>query len=136
VLTWLLGEPNGEAVRKILSSAEIVAASHLTLIEADRVVIRAQTAGQLSETQAADCRSQLNRVSACWIVFHIDEEIVERARRPFPIEPIRTLDAIHLATASVARSVVPGLTLLSLARRIRACGEALGFQVLPESTPR
>jgi hypothetical protein len=65
----------------------------------------------------------------------MDEEIAERARRPFPIEPIRTLDAIHLATASVARSLVPGLTLLSLDKRIRACGEALGFQALPESTP-
>ena len=110
-----------------------MAASHLTLIETDRVLIRAKTSGQLSEAQAADCRSQLNRVSAHWIVFHMDEEIVERARRPFPIEPVGTLDAIHLASASVARSVIPGLELLSFDKRIRACGEALGFHVFPDN---
>jgi predicted nucleic acid-binding protein len=41
------------------------------------------------------------------------------------------LDAIHLATALQARAALPDLALLSLDRRIRTCGEQLGFQVLP-----
>lgn len=61
----------------------------------------------------------------------VDAEIVERARRPFPLEPIRTLDAIHSATALVARSAVLGIALLSLDDRVRRCGRQLGFELLP-----
>jgi len=50
---------------------------------------------------------------------------------PFPVEPIRTLDAIHLASAILARAAVPDLALLSLDERVRANGRALGFTVLP-----
>ncbi len=58
-------------------------------------------------------------------------DVVERARRSFPREPIRTLDAIHLATAGLCRGLVPGLRLLSLDDPIRKNGRALGFEVLP-----
>ncbi len=55
-------------------------------------------------------------------VLTLEAEIVRRARRPFPEEPIRTLDAIHLAAALRARSLVPGTRLLSLDGRVRTCG--------------
>ena len=47
------------------------------------------------------------------------------------LAPIRTLDAIHLATAVLARSLVPDLAVLSLDERIRGSAEQMGFQVLP-----
>ena len=56
---------------------------------------------------------------------------VERGRRAFPREPIRTLDAVHLSTAPVARGVVSDLQLLSLDARIRANAAELGFDVVP-----
>lgn len=56
----------------------------------------------------------------------------ERVRRPFPLEPIRTLDAIHLAFALLARSLVPETQLLSLDERLRASGKELGLGVIPE----
>jgi len=61
----------------------------------------------------------------------IEHEIVERARTPFPGEPIRTLDALHLATALVVRTSVADFALLSLDERIRASGRALRLRVLP-----
>jgi hypothetical protein len=60
---------------------------------------------------------------------------VERARRPFPAEPIRTLDAIHLATASLAHTLVPDLTILSVDARVRASARQMGYVVLPEEQP-
>jgi hypothetical protein len=38
-----------------------------------------------------------------------------------------TLDAMHLASALAARSVLPDLVLLSLDERMRAAGRGLGF---------
>jgi predicted nucleic acid-binding protein len=133
-LAWILGEQSGDPVRERLAAAQTVVASDLTLIECDRVLIRAVATGQMSEAHAADRHASLNQAAAHWILFRVDEEIVERARRPFPVEPIRTLDALHLASATVIRTLLPGLALLSLDERVRDCGKALGFSVLPEWT--
>jgi len=65
--------------------------------------------GELSEADAADRRAQLAAVSADWTLLRIGAEAVERARQPFPGAPLRTLDAIHLASLLVARSAIAGL---------------------------
>lgn len=87
--------------------------------------------GGITEAQAADRRAVLVAATASWNVLRLDAEVIERARRPFPAEPIRTLDALHLASALVTRAAVPGLVLLSLDERMRAAGRGLGFEVLP-----
>jgi prevent-host-death family protein len=58
-------------------------------------------------------------------------EIVYRARQPFPGDPIRTRDAIHLASLLVARSAVVGLRLLSLDARVRQAARRSGIAVEP-----
>lgn len=132
VLAWLLGEDPGDAVRGALAGADVVIASDLTLVECDRVLIRATALGELPEAEAADRRARLAAAAAHWQVLKLGADIVDRARRPFPGEPIRTLDAIHLASAVVARSVSAGLDLLSLDGRIRASAKNMGFRVQPE----
>ncbi len=131
VLSWIFGEPEGEAVRGVLAAAESVLASDLTLVECDRTILRAQTAGRVTEAQAADRRDLLIATAAHWHLLRLDAEVLERARRPFPAEPIRTLDALHLASALRARAALPGLVLLSLDERMRATGRGLGFTVRP-----
>ena len=132
VLAWLLDEADGPAVRERLANAQIVVASDLTLIECDRVLIRAAALRELTEADAADRRAHLTTAAAHWNVLRISGEIVDRARQPFPDEPIRTLDAIHLASALVARSAAPRLELLCLDERIRAAARRLGFPLQPE----
>jgi predicted nucleic acid-binding protein len=65
------------------------------------------------------------------VTLELDSEILDRARRPFPAEPVRTLDALHLATALRARAIVPELALLSLDERIRRAAGQMGFLVVP-----
>jgi len=132
VLAWLLGEETGHSVREILQHSEVVMASDLTLVECDRVLIRAVRIGEVDEAAAADRRSHLNAAAGHWHVWRVTPEIVERARQPFPAEPIRTLDAIHLASALAVRSTVPGVELLSLDERIRRAGKELGFRLRPK----
>jgi predicted nucleic acid-binding protein len=131
VLSWLFGEPEGPAVREVLAAADSVLASDLTLVECDRTILRAHAAGRISEAQAADLRGLLVATAAHWHLLRLDAEVIERARRPFPAEPIRTLDALHLASALAARSVLPDLALLSLDERMRAAGRGLGFSLRP-----
>ena len=131
VLAWLLGEEAAAGVREVLGKAELVIASDLTLLECDRVLIRAVALGEIEEGVAADRRAHLNAAAAHWHVLRLSSDIVDRARHPFPAEPIRTLDAIHLASALTARSGVAGLELLSLDDRVRRAGEQLGFRLRP-----
>ena len=131
VLAWLLGEGAGRRVREVLLRAELVMASDLALIECDRVLIRAVTLGEIDEATAADRRAHLNAAAAHWHLCRLTLDIVDRARHAFPSEPVRTLDAIHLASALALRSAVPSLELLSLDDRIRRAGERLGFRLQP-----
>jgi len=131
VLAWLLGEESGHSVREVLQHAELVMASDLTLVECDRVLIRAVTTGEIDEAVAADRRAHLNAAASHWHLWRVSSDIVERARHPFPAEPIRTLDAIHLASALAVRSAVAGVELLSLDDRIRRAAKQLGFHLQP-----
>ena len=107
--------------------------SEITRIECERTLIRAVHTGTIRESEATDRRATLERAVAHWTVFSLDAAIADRACRRFPVEPVRSLDAIHLATAVVARALVPGLRLLSLDERIRSNAGALGFEALPRS---
>ena len=132
VLSWLLGEGLGQSVRSVLTSAEIVVASDLTLIECHRALMRTATQGAFTEAQAADWRAHLAQAATGWHLLRINPEIAERAKQPFPFEPLRTLDALHLSSALLARAKVPGLALLSLDQRVRKNARELGFSVLPK----
>ncbi len=131
VLAWLFREGPAPRVEEIMASAELVVASDLTILECHRALIKAEAAGQLSQFEVAQRRSHLEAVSSRWTLLRMEGDVLDRARRRFPQEPVRSLDSLHLATAVTARSLVPDLALLSLDQRVRDNGVALGFDVLP-----
>jgi predicted nucleic acid-binding protein len=135
ILAWLLEEANGEAVRAHLGKAARVFSSELTLVECDRTVHRAVALDRLTEADAAAVRAMLSSASQMWDLLHFSQLVFERARRSFPVEPVRTLDAIHLATTVVASESVGPLAVLSLDERVRRNARALGFEVLPPNDP-
>jgi len=126
-----LEQDYGELIAERLAQAELIISSDLTLIECDRVLLRAVTLNELEESDAAHRQARFNAVAARWTLLSLDEEIVERARRRFPAEPIRAVDAIHLASAVVARKAVPDLAVLTLDRRVRTAADVFGFSLLP-----
>lgn len=133
VLSWLLDEPLGETARQALKKADFVISSDLTLVECDRTLHRAKKLGQLSDEELQELRSELARLVATWAFLRLSEGIVARSRRPFPEEPIRALDALHLASAIEAQVSYQSLTVLTLDDRVRRNAQALGLQVLPAS---
>jgi predicted nucleic acid-binding protein len=131
VLAWLFGEPLAEDIREVLASEESVLTSDLTLIECDRTVARIVARGELSEADGATLRGELSIVSAQWVILRVDPEISARARYRFPKEPVRTLDALHLASALAAKAAAPDLVVLSLDEQVRANARSLGFELRP-----
>src|SRR5258708_4573694 len=94
--------------------------------------IREVRLGELNEAEAADRQAHLANPAATRHRLHIASEITDPAKQPFPEEPIRTLDALHLASALTARATVTALDILSLDERVRKSAKKLGLSLLPE----
>ena len=87
--------------------------------------------GERNRAEIARRRATLSAASEHWVVLTIDSEVAARSRQAFPREPVRSLDAIRLSTALVARNLVTELQILSLDEHIRDNAVALGFDIAP-----
>jgi hypothetical protein len=67
--------------------------------------------------------------AARWAVLELSREVAERAGSRFPVEPVRVLDALHLASMTVLRESPPELVVLGTDERIRENSRHLGFDV-------
>ena len=131
VVSWLLAEESGDSAWSHLTAAASVSTSDLTLIECDRVLRRAAFTGRLTADESSRMQTIVDTASAHWTLHGMDAEIVHLSRRAFPREPVRALDAIHLATALSVRNLFPDVRVLSFDERIRDNAAALGFDVAP-----
>jgi predicted nucleic acid-binding protein len=113
--------------RRALRSTERRVTSLLTFAEAHRALVRAVTAGRLRQAQRRDAVQALETFASKCDLVSVSEDILARAGRPFPIEPIRTLDAIHLATAELLGQAPALVTILSRDSRVRDNATALGY---------
>jgi predicted nucleic acid-binding protein len=129
VLRWLLADADGENIRAVLAAAGKVVSSRLTSIEARRVVRRAEREGRITGAEAADVLAVFAQAASTWAIVEITDEIARRAEEAFPREPVRTLDAIHLASALVLRQSFPDLAVLSSDERVSANAALLGFRL-------
>jgi hypothetical protein len=108
-----------------------VVTSDLSLVECERGLHRLAAAGTVTSQQFQERRDRLSLAASHWTLMALDREVVERARQSFPVEPLRSLDALHLSSALKARRMLPSLVMLSLDRRIRDNAPQLGFPLGP-----
>ncbi|HLK11181.1 MAG TPA: type II toxin-antitoxin system VapC family toxin [Candidatus Binatia bacterium] len=131
VLRWLFDEGDAGVVLENLRQASKVVCSRLTLIECRRVVQRAAIEGRVAEADAAGVLAAFAQAAASWAVLELTREVADRAEVRFPLEPVRTLDAIHLASALALRQSLPDLVVLSTDDRMRRNCKRLGLDCLP-----
>lgn len=129
LLSWLLGEPQADEVAALLDRASQVVSSVLTVTEAARGLLRAEQLGRLTAAERLQVRGQLERVHPQWMLMEVTSEVRGRAAEPFAVEPVRTLDAVHLATALAFRRAYPDLTVLTFDQRVGDNALALGFEL-------
>ena len=71
------------------------------------------------------------QAGAAWAILELSREVAERAEGSLTAEPVRTLEALHLASALLLRQALPDLRILSTDDRVRSNGCGLGFEVFP-----
>ena len=64
-------------------------------------------------------------------ILPIDDQVLREAEREFPVEPVRSLDAVHLGTAMIWSASIGPVTMASLYRRVRTNAAALGLALIP-----
>ena len=64
----------------------------------------------------------------CFLVT-VTDTVLARVGRPFPVEPIRTVDAVHLATAELLGEPPQLVTIVTQDTRVRDNARALGYAV-------
>jgi hypothetical protein len=79
-------------------------------------------ARKLTDSHADEVRSLLNRLA----LIELAQPVLARALEPFP-KPVRTLDAIHLASMDFLREQKQSVTLASYDDRLINAARALGF---------
>jgi predicted nucleic acid-binding protein len=131
ILRWLLRHSDGARVEEALRGATDVVTSRLTWLEVARALQRLSSTKQISTSERAMYWAAYQNAAKHWKTYALTDEILERAAEPFPVEPIRTLDAIHLATTLLYGKVVGPLAVVSTDERVRDNAEALGLQILP-----
>jgi predicted nucleic acid-binding protein len=103
--------------------------SALTIAEAARAILRAHVGARLTADEERAAVRALGRFERRSFVVAVTDSVLARVRRPFPVEPIRTLDAVHLATAELLGEPPPLVTIVTRDARVRDNAEALGYAV-------
>lgn len=103
--------------------------SALTFAEAARGVVRARVAGRLTAAGERSALRWLRELERNCHVVGVTDAVLTRAGRPFPVEPIRTLDAVHLATAELLGEPPQLVTIVTRDGRIGDNARALGYAV-------
>ena len=103
--------------------------SALTLAETGRAILRARLLRRIDAQQERAAILALQSFATRCHIVSITEAILARAARPFPVEPIRTLDAIHLATAEALSESLVLVTVITRDVRVRDNAIAMGHAV-------
>jgi predicted nucleic acid-binding protein len=119
------------ASRAAIRSAGRHVTSAITLTEAQRATVRLRTTGRIDPEDARRVVRGLQRFERRCDIVPLNDEILARAGRPFPVEPVRTLDALHLATMELLGEPPPLVTVITRDARVAANARALGFVVAP-----
>lgn len=104
-------------------------ASALTFTEAARALLQARIGGRLDLNEERATLKRLRRFERRCEFVAISDAVLARAARPFAVEPLRTLDAIHLATVELLCETPQFVTIVTRDRRLRENALSIGYAV-------
>ena len=120
-----------EAARAAIDEAESLCASELTFLEAARAIIRAKHTRRLDAKRAREVAREIGAIERECDLVAVGERVLRKAREELPVEPLRTLDAIHLATIRILDEELGDVVVVSCDERVRDNVEALGIPLSP-----
>jgi predicted nucleic acid-binding protein len=136
VSAWTYLETSA-VLRSLLEGDELalsgqLVTSALTSVELERGLLRAFLDKRITAEERRTKRVWFRDLLDVCEIISLEAGVLERAGQPFPVESVRSLDALHLASALLFEQAVgASLTIVSVDDRVRTNAEELGFRVLP-----
>jgi predicted nucleic acid-binding protein len=118
VLRAVLQRGTTPEMEQRIEGAGTLITSRLSLVEAGRAFQRIRSLGKSSEGELADAGRELDELWARCDIWELTPRVCEMACQVAPNKPLRTLDALHLATYLLARRRIAGLELLTGDQRL------------------
>lgn len=125
LLRVVLGEPGR---LRIWSKIENPVSSELIHLECLRTIDRARIRLGLRDGDVSRYRAEVLETIEAFDLIELDSSVLERATEPFPTM-IGSLDAIHLASALLAKPEFDDLALATHDGELATAGRAMGFLV-------
>ncbi|HSL81944.1 MAG TPA: type II toxin-antitoxin system VapC family toxin [Thermoanaerobaculia bacterium] len=107
-----------------LAEAEVLVTSRLSLVETARAFLRVRRLDERPESLIADAQRSVRSLWRRCEIWEVSRQVCELAEAVAPGTLLRSLDALHLATYSLARREIEGLELLTADSRLRDAAEA------------
>jgi predicted nucleic acid-binding protein len=119
----------GESGRlRIWSSIENPISSELIQLECLRTIDRARNRLGLQDEDVSRYRAEVLETTEAFNLIALDSTVLGRAAEPFPTT-IGSLDAIHLASAVLAKQEIENLVLATHDGELAVAGRSVGFNV-------
>jgi len=125
VLRVLFGQPDSLPEWKQIERA---VSSELIRVECLRTIDRLRVSSRLEERAIGRQRAAIIETLETIEMVTLDGQVLGRASDPFPTS-IRTLDAIHLATALGIRDQLPSMVFATHDDELGLAASAVGFDV-------
>jgi predicted nucleic acid-binding protein len=119
VLRAVLETGTTSAMEERIRAARVLVSSRLSLVESCRAFIRLRALGAASEARLVDAERDVAAIWSRCELWEMTRSVCEAACAVAAAQPLRALDAIHLATFVLARRRLDGLELLTADERLR-----------------
>ncbi len=127
VLRWLLKDQNA---LHDFGSWKHAASSFLLEVECVRTLDRLRNENRISAPVYADLLDQFNEFARSLELFHIDTRVLALAKSQY-VAPVKTLDAIHIATAQLWQAErAETILLLSHDQKMNLIAKSIGLKTL------
>lgn len=122
----LLGDTG---LKQVFESSWVIS-SELLEIECRRVLHRYRLKGNLDDDSFVEALKRLDKVLEGVSIILLSQKVKKRSAETFPVV-IKTLDALHLASAIIYQAARPDelLHIFSYDAGMNRCARAIGFQV-------
>ena len=125
ILRPVLEQGLSPGVEATLGAAEVLVTSRLSLVETARAFHRVRHLGERTEAQVADAERSVASLWSHCEIWELTREVCDLAEAVAPRMLLRSLDALHLATFTLARREIESLQMVTTDDRLEAASETV-----------
>lgn len=131
IVPLLITEPQSHSMRAMLAQDPVIATAEITAVEITSALWRRRHRGEVSAAAHHDTEASFADLSMRWREIVHSTVVTETALRVLTRRPLKTLDALQLASALVLAPTPDALPFVTLDKKLAAAARAEGFPVLP-----